>query len=229
MAYEPRGKVKDLADAMVADADPRRVWEQAEVAKVLGVPNYSSTVLQYTDSAFRNGVLFRRLVGGSCQFRLIPFDDPSAPAGPALESTANGWKPPQMVAPRGQAAPALDLGKRTTSAATASGHEIPDSASTPEPVEAAGPGQERHHNADQQPAGAGEGCGEVANEGDARVASGGRAQLDEEEPAQVFNACLWLDGDLDLYGLDELQDGGGHRLKAGDVLKLRRLLAWMPV
>jgi len=111
-----------------------------------------------------------------------------------------------------------EIGKRTTSAATASGHEIPDVTSTPEPTGTARPA--------------------VANEGGARVASGGCAQLEdastaedrtaEVEAASQVTWSMWEDGDLDLYGLHELADGSGHRLPAEALARLRKFIAWMP-
>jgi hypothetical protein len=51
------------------------------------------------------------------------------------------------------------------------------------------------------------------------------AQPDAE--AVEFNAALWADGDLILYGLTELEDGG-HLISAENLAKLRRLVAWAP-
>jgi hypothetical protein len=42
-----------------------------------------------------------------------------------------------------------------------------------------------------------------------------------------FNAAAWADGDVDLYGLIALDDGG-HRMTAAMVAKLKRLITWMP-
>jgi hypothetical protein len=48
------------------------------------------------------------------------------------------------------------------------------------------------------------------------------------EPEQKdFNAAAWADGDVDLYGLIELDDGG-HRLSPAMVSKLKRVITWMP-
>lgn len=50
------------------------------------------------------------------------------------------------------------------------------------------------------------------------------SQAVEGEPAPSgFQAAAWADGDLDLYGLIELEDGG-YRLTAAMVKPLRRLL-----
>ena len=71
----------------------------------------------------------------------------------------------------------MSFGKRTTSADTASGHGIPDFTPTPEQADTAGPGQERHRDAQHKVAATAEGCGKVANGGDARLASGGCPNL----------------------------------------------------
>jgi hypothetical protein len=52
------------------------------------------------------------------------------------------------------------------------------------------------------------------------------APEDETEVVE-FNAALRLDGDLVLYGLTELEDGG-HMIAGENLAKLRKLLAWMP-
>lgn len=46
---------------------------------------------------------------------------------------------------------------------------------------------------------------------------------DEVDEPQKFNASLWADGDLDLYGVTEL-DGGGVRISPDGVRLLCRLL-----
>lgn len=51
-----------------------------------------------------------------------------------------------------------------------------------------------------------------------------------DEPAPVpadFNAAAWVDGDVDLYGLIELEDGG-HRMTPAMLAKFKRLVTWMP-
>jgi uncharacterized membrane-anchored protein len=51
---------------------------------------------------------------------------------------------------------------------------------------------------------------------------------EEQEAQEPFDACMWMNGDLDLHGLLELE-GGGHRILAKDVHLLRQRLAWMPL
>lgn len=50
--------------------------------------------------------------------------------------------------------------------------------------------------------------------------------VEAAEEAPLFEACLWLDGDLVLYGMTELEDGG-WLVKSEDVMRLRKRLAWM--
>lgn len=52
---------------------------------------------------------------------------------------------------------------------------------------------------------------------------------EQEEPVEppAFSAAAWVDGDVDLYGLIELEDGG-YRMTADMVIKLKRLISWMP-
>lgn len=45
--------------------------------------------------------------------------------------------------------------------------------------------------------------------------------------AEEFQAAAWADGDVDLYGLIPLDDGG-HRMTPAMVLRLKKLIAWMP-
>jgi hypothetical protein len=59
-------------------------------------------------------------------------------------------------------------------------------------------------------------------------------RLPGEEPAakegaevKEFNAAAWADGDVDLYGIIELDDGG-YRLTPAMVAKLKRVITWMP-
>ena len=47
------------------------------------------------------------------------------------------------------------------------------------------------------------------------------------QPQEEFRAAHWSDGDLDLYGLIELDDGG-YRLTPEMVAKVKRLIAWSP-
>jgi hypothetical protein len=197
MSYEPLGKVKTLIDAM--GSDPRRVWSSEEVAKVLGVAAFRSTLLAHTDSACRNGAMYRRMpASGELQFRLIPFE------ASAVETTSTGWKPPQMACTRpaaGSVAPVPGARFVPTLAETVEVAASVAVAPSPQPT---APPQ----------------AAPAAADASIPVAAGAE-EVDE------FNAKNWLDGDLDLYGLIELEDGG-HRIQAKDVARLRRMIAWLP-
>lgn len=54
------------------------------------------------------------------------------------------------------------------------------------------------------------------------------APENDEAPVPAdFNAAHWADGDVDLYGLIPLEDGG-HRMTREMVAKFKRLIAWSP-
>lgn len=93
MSYEPRGKVKLLADAMAAD--PQRIWTSPEVANVMQV--HQGALTAHLDTAVRNGAIFRKLVNGRCQYSPKPFP---ADAADIVVPTFTGFVPPKMTAPR---------------------------------------------------------------------------------------------------------------------------------
>lgn len=169
MAYEPRGKVKVLVDAM--RADPERVWTSPEAAKVMEV--HQGALSAHLDTAVRNACIYRRLEAGRCQYALKPFDAP-----PPLSVPAATWTPPRMVAPR-------------------PGSDQPAAPSAPAP---------------------------------APVAAEAEHELEEvqEDSAPEFDACMWLDGTLTIYGAQENEDGS-ISLLPDQVTTLRRRLAWAPV
>lgn len=169
--------------------DPDRSWSTSDLSAVLEVG--VSKVHPYVATAVADGRMHKRLTLGRREFRIKPFAKEAQPTAtddlriPKFGSFGS-WKPPKMECARPgagelrESAPPLptddESGKRTTSAATASGRGIPDPASTPEPSEAAGQGQERHDTVQRHTTATSEGCGGAANEGDARVASGGCAR-----------------------------------------------------
>lgn len=93
MAYEPKGKVKTLIDAM--DADPAREWTAADAAEVMRTTN--GGVHAFVARAIEAKVLFRSLSNGRTVFSRKPFTEASCVSRlPEVPTTANGWKPPQM-------------------------------------------------------------------------------------------------------------------------------------
>lgn len=209
MSYEPRGKVKALIEAM--GSDPRRVWTSDEVAKVLGVASFRSTLLAHTDSASRNGALFRRMpASGELQFRLIPFD------ATAANTTATGWVPPQMACTRpsaGAIAAQQVVQERVEPAGEAGdAGAAPTDADLPACTES---------QTDQKCLTAAPPAAAPARP-DASIPQG-----EQDEPADPVTWNVWEDGDLDLFGLIELENGG-HRLPAEALRRLRKFIAWMP-
>lgn len=242
MSYEPRGKMQNVLAAM--REAPQVLMASDEIARLLDV--MPKQVASYTMAALDHGALYSKMVRGRMFYKCVPFTQTDVDAICAQPAP---WSPPRMVAPRpGSDGPAPiltkpaplarepvqasdrnpGLGERSTSAATASGHEIPDSASTPRADDAAVTGQERQPDAQVKSACEVATVHEVANEGDARVASAGCAQPDEKPEAVEFTAAHWLDGDLVIYGAQELEDGG-ILITKDQLARLKRLIAWSAV
>jgi len=93
MAYEPRGKVGQVVEAM--RAEPARIWTSADVAQVMEVQQ--AAVTAHLDTAIKHQVIFRKLENGRCQYSVKPFpvDDIRIPQVPT-----GGYVPPQMIATR---------------------------------------------------------------------------------------------------------------------------------
>jgi hypothetical protein len=121
-----------------------------------------------------------------------------APA-PAV-STAVPWTPPKMIPPRGTPTPTAAPERPQPAAAT----PVPADVSNPDPGETI---EQRLKEIGQSLAELGETAA--------------------EESAEPVTWAMWEDGDLDLHGLVELE-GGGHRLPAEAVQRLRKFIAWMP-
>lgn len=175
MSYEPRGKTKELLDAMRVDGAPV-AWPSCDVAKAMGIAQ--SAVSAYTDAAIKNGALFRLIENGRALYSLKAL--PSAATGstpPTATEPRPGsrpaWNPPVMVPPRGEAS--------SPSAPAPS-----PSAPAPDPV----------------------------IEGDVEQAEG-----------IEFDANLWLDGTLVIYGAQENEDGS-ISLSATQFAAIRRRFAW---
>jgi hypothetical protein len=198
MSYEPRGKVKTLLDAM--RADPTRVWTAPEVAKVLECPQ--NAVLAHLLRALENRVIYKELLKGRNIFSLQPFGTVAPP--PGAPTVDPNWRPPQMVPPRGTpeptAAPAPVFSGATVVVGTrmeAAAAEAAASSAPPEPAPVLA---------------------------DASTTEAASAQVDEE-PEVTWT--MWEDGDIDLFGLVELENGG-YRLPAEALGRLRKFVAWMP-
>jgi hypothetical protein len=188
MAYEPRGKVGNLVQAM--RAEPGRIWNSSEVATLLETA--ASSIPAFLDTALRHNMIFRKLENGRTQYSLTPFA-PVVPPPQHARVVDPTWRPPQMVPPRGTPAPMV------AQAAPAP---------TPAPLPAA-------PSAPPEPA---------PVLADASTPEAASAEVDEE-PEVTWT--MWEDGDIDLFGLVELENGG-YRLPAEALGRLRKFVAWMP-
>lgn len=183
MAYEPRGKVGTLVDAMRADIG--RIWTSAEAAKVMDVSQ--GALSAHLDPAIRHGTLHRKLENGRCQYSLRPFLPPPPPAPapqePRIPEFRKDFKADQLPPQHGDEtlAPVVKPDTRMSW----------PPASTPAPSASPAP--------DPEP----------------------KALEETEEVA--FNAALWADGDLVIYGAQE-NDDGSVTLSTEKVRKLCRLL-----
>jgi DNA-binding transcriptional ArsR family regulator len=69
--------------------------------------------------------------------------------------------------------------------------------------------------------------GEILRRHEGRQAFYKLPEDEGEEGPEEFNAAAWADGDVDLYGIIPLDDGG-FRLTPEMVTKLKRVITWMP-
>ena len=240
MSYEPRGKMKALIDAMRAAAAERPVWNSTDVARVLETA--TASVPAFVDPSIRHGVLFRKLENGRSQYSLTPFA-PAATEAPVYqtapmaqrETTATGWKPPQMACTRPTAG---------TPSQAARSHDTVDG--LPPGAPRIYPDEPREDalakmaaaGAAREPAPCPPSAAPVLADASIQGEAGAAAEpaltieldapLDEQqEEAEPITWNIWEDGDLDLHGLVELE-GGGHRLPAEALRRLRKFIAWMP-
>lgn len=225
MTYEPRGKVRILIDAMRAAAAERPVWTSVDVAKVLEAT--TNAVPAFVAPSISHGALFHKLQNGRSQYSLKPFE-PAATAAPVppRQTTATGWKPPQMGCTRPAAGTIAgrQVVQEPREPAGGAGADLPTctksqtdpkclTAAPPEAAPALADARiQRAVSAAAEPA--------LTIELD--------APLDEQqEEAEPLTWAHRDDGDLDLFGLVELENGG-YRIQAKDVARLRRMLAWLP-
>jgi hypothetical protein len=212
MAYEPRGKVLEQIERM--RAEPDRTWQASELAVAMNIAQ--GNVTAYLQAAITHGLVHRKLESGKSLFRITPFP-------------ADTWKPPSMTPPRGESRlPATRTEDLPRAAAPrpvptpAPGRvdpparEIETVIATPQPIKT------------KAPLGA---ASWPLLPPDAQVRTGTNGATIETQPAaeaeegdpEEFDAARWANGDVDLYGLLELE-GAGHRIEAKNVPVLLRLL-----
>lgn len=220
MNYEPRGKVKNLIDAMRAAAAERPVWTSVDVAAVLQTS--TASVPAFVDPSIRHGVLFRKLQNGRSQYSLQPFA-PAATAAPMSqmspmaprETTATGWNGAvQFVFLTGKREAKLDEIRSGIAAdmeprGDRANRVLVDRLQGAMPqwtLTAVAPSPQP--TAPPAPAAA-------------------DASIPQAASAADVTWNVWEDGDMDLHGLVELENGG-YRMPAEAVARLRKFIAWMP-
>lgn len=229
MSYEPRGKVKTLIDAM--DADPQREWTAADAAEVMRTTN--GGVHAFVARALEAKQLYRSHSNGRTVFSRKPFTEASCVSRlPAVPTTSTGWKPPEMVCTRptaGTPAPAARSHDTVDGLAPDAPRIYPDESREDALTKMAAAGAAREAQERCEPAGAAPAPAEAAPAlTDASSPEPAGASAEEEAPhEQPLTWSIWDDGDVDLFGLVELENGG-YRIQAKDVARLRRMLAWLP-
>lgn len=206
MAFEPRGKAGLLYAAMKADPG-KVVWSALEAANVMGIPR--AILPTYLRPTIDHGLIFVQVDDRRSFYSLKPFE-PGTPEKlmiPTIKKPGD-WVPPVMTPPRGatgyvprQSLPEplhQVIAPPPLPAVAAS--SVTDVEKTPEPADP--PKVRRRAAPTQEP--------EV-----------------EEEVPEEFNVCRWLDGDIDLYGLLETEDGA-MRIPADKVPQLLKLLGGVP-
>lgn len=188
-------KVDTLIKAMRAVADTRPIWSQSEAAQVMEVPR--GNVPGFVAGACNAGALHRRTLahGHGIELSLQPFPAHGfAPISvsdlpiPTFQS-APGFVPPQMTAPR-------------------AGSDVPHPkfAEGVRPCPPAAP----------SPALAEEPAPEVANpleetgaspQTEAPASDNAVAESDEPLEEAGFDYCLWRDGGVQVWGVEQLADG----------------------
>ena len=216
MTYEPRGKVAALLQAM--QADPAREWNSTAAAAVMQCS--PGAVPAFIETALKRGLLYRTTNNGRTLLSRTPFTPQSGVRAP-LQTTATGWRPPRMDPPRGTSAP---LPSRVTATVPAAGSVLaikaaPGPQAVQQPAAAAAeapadPSWQLELDAPIDPAPA------LAD------ASTTRGEVDEA-PAEPVTWHVWEDGDLDLYGLLEVEPGV-YRMPSEALQRLRKFVAWMP-
>ena len=205
MAFEPRGKVAVLVEAMRA-APEKLIWSASEVATVMEVPR--GNLPAYLRASIDHRMVFQKVEDGRSFYSLQPFE-PVTPAKlliPTMKKPGD-WVPPVMTPPRGttgyvprQPLPEpLHQGVAPQPAVAAS--VVADVEKKPEPAD---PSKVRR-----------------------RAAPAPEPEVEAEQVPEAFHVCRWLDGDIDLYGLLETEDGA-MRIPAGKVPQLLKLLGGVP-
>jgi hypothetical protein len=209
--YEPRGKMIDLMAAL--RAQPEKLFTLPEVAGILACKMFPSTVGQYISAAVASARMYHACVRGEWVYSLGEITNAALIASGRAPRTG-GLDAKVMAAPkysveeRGQAA----VDPRAPG----------PSGFVPKPMTPTRPSSEFPRVAAASPAAT-----------QAPTPASTEAPVEETIPEAVesaeegteFNATLWLDGDLVIYGATELEDGG-VLIKKDQLAQIKRMVTW---
>lgn len=217
MSYEPRGKMIDLMAAF--RAEPQRVFRGPEVAAMLGCKNYPSSINQYIFAAVAGGIAFKRQVESGWYYAGSPVSDELLlKAGISVQVRPGNGK--QVAS---QSTPEQIEAARADPRAPKFGEPWTPPKMTPPRA-----GNEAPRAEAQAPAGPAPITAAAPAPPAAPAPQPEAAAAEEDVPQEPFYARVDIDGDLELFGLVELE-GGGFRIAAADVHRLRDMIAWMPL
>jgi hypothetical protein len=222
VSYEPRGKMIDLLAAI--RSEPERAFSMKEVCAVLGCKAYRSTVDQYIYAAINDGQMFKREIDGAVYYAGAPVSD-------AILTKSGIQLPPR----RGQGG-LIPTGSRSQAEIDAARSDVRapkfDGPWTPPRMVAPRPGSDIAHVAEKPQELPSPPAAPAPAPVKASIPEGAGAETEEaakeQEEAVEFNAALWLDGDLVIYGAIETEDGG-VLIKKDQLDKLKRLITWSGV
>lgn len=227
MAYEPKGRTKDLIDAMRAVAVERPIWTKVQCAEVMEI--VSSQVPAYLLRAVDHGVVHQRITHGKQEYSLVPF--PPA-ATPAPQPPRENFVPAPMRAPRpGSDVHHVNPPARPAPAGT--GPAAPDglavSSLPPTPMAAPGPAPATVFEAERAPTPAPAPLEPAPAAADASIPEEVVPGIDGDEDAEQPDA--WLScrtGAIVLTGVTSDEDGS-ITLEPDLVAQIKRVLTWMPL
>lgn len=212
MNYEPRGKVGKQLEAMRAQAD--RVWTAAEMAASMQIPK--SAVPAHVDAAIRHAALHRKTEGGQSWYSLKPFSSPVVPGSRSIferESTASGWRPPAMTP------------SRQIPAEPAREPLPPPLKQQPEPVASVVPVTAVPKPEPSAPTARMTASLTTAKTKPEEQLQETEAETEAEAEPVEFDACVFLDGRMQVWGGEENEDGS-RAFTPAQVMQLRAMLAW---
>lgn len=234
MSYEPRGKVKALIDAM--SARPHVALAASQCATIMDV--MQSSLPSHLASAINHHCIFPITIGQRRYYGITQGAQPLAEGGGTAAprpTTATGWKPPQMACTRPGAGTQVPARSHDTVDGLPPGAPriYPDEPREEALAKMAAAGAAREATAPAQPASAAadasipEAAGAEPAEPALTIELDAPLDEQQQDEPEPLSWSIWDDGDVDLFGLVELENGG-YRIQAKDVARLRLMLAWLP-